>query len=118
MADLDELITLREKQVDLLKELRESKKYEQCTHDVRELPGRTGFFMVFDISTSQIVIEGSATRCRSKIEMRKIPVEKVYGYEKIEAPAEPRSHEPTGNKYRGNSMNPCWPGPVYPSVLH
>jgi len=84
MEKIDELIALSEKKTALLKEYRESSKYESCRYDVRPLPGRPAFFMLFEIATRRLVYEGVAAKVYNWLERRKVPYTTVYNANSIE----------------------------------
>lgn len=80
---IDRLIELSEKKVTLLKELRESLKYESCKYHIDNDPGRKGWYFLILIESKEIVRDGTPETIRKYLEMRKIPNEIVYKYELI-----------------------------------
>lgn len=81
--NIDKLIELAEKQVKLLKELKESLHYESCTHEVREIPGydvksMEKKYMVFEIATDREVTFGYAESLLHWFDIRNIKQNKIY----------------------------------------
>lgn len=80
---IDKLIELAEKQVKLLKELKESLHYESCIYEVREIPGydvksMEKKYMVFDIATGREVTFGYAESLLHWFDIRNIKQNKIY----------------------------------------
>jgi dTDP-4-amino-4,6-dideoxygalactose transaminase len=80
---IDKLIELNERKTELLKEYRESLKYEQCLYHIIEQTDRKNYFFLIEISTEKIVREGTPERLRSYLQLRKINESKVYNYKPI-----------------------------------
>lgn len=81
--NLDKLIELREKQVELLKEYKQSINYWDCLYDVVEDYMRITRFFLFDVQTKEEVRYGTAEYLRAWLWRRRIPDEKVYNYHLI-----------------------------------
>lgn len=83
MDKITKLIELTEQKLSLLKELKESLKYESCLYDVREMPGSTGKkkYMLFEIATGKQITFGYAEGLLRWFYMRNVPTEKVYNIE-------------------------------------
>ena len=96
----DEAISALEKMSALIKEHREATIYESCLYDVRPVPDRPRYFMLFEITTGTEVSFGDARKTRTWLERRQIDPEKVYGYDRIMA-IERSEPEDTGLRVNG-----------------
>lgn len=81
--NINKLIKLTEKKVDLLKEAKESMIYETCTYHVVQ-PEKRQYFMLYEIATQKLVRDGDSSYIRKWLERRNIPVDKIYNYQLIE----------------------------------
>lgn len=82
--NIDKLIELSEKRVELTKELKQSLIYESCLyHVIRDECNRNHLFFLYDITTTQQIRYDTAPKLRTWLERRKVPNEKVYDYHLI-----------------------------------
>ena len=76
---IDRIIVLTEKKVKLLKELKESLKYEKCKYhlveDKKVFPTR---YSLIDISSEETLAYGSAARINSYIKLKNINRELIH----------------------------------------
>lgn len=90
LENIDKLIELNEKMAVLLKEYKESQKYESCEYHVIKDAGQPYRYMLFEINKTKegtnegLVKYGNHTDIIHWLEKRKISPDVVYHYELLE----------------------------------
>jgi len=76
---LDQLITLSERKTNLLKELRESQKYESCKYHLVDMGEKQ--IGLFEIATKKLLVSGfGRERVEKWVRLRKINHSEIYNF--------------------------------------
>lgn len=81
MDNIEQLITLKNKAIDLLRELKASHEYFKCSYHLVKTD-ELGRYSLIRLSDCQIVRHGDTERIKSYINFRSIPADTVYDYNK------------------------------------
>jgi len=90
---VNDLINLQEKKLDLLKELAESLKYGKCKYHLVETDHQFKRYSLYSTETKEVLTHGSPSTIRSFIRIRKIELADIYNAAPLILPTKPTEEE-------------------------